>query len=164
MAQHGVALHVFFLLAETIWGGQGYPCLYKCRHQSALHLLSHSSTFATTTEKFPKALYGCEAATVNEAALRGLQNDVKSVMGPRSPLASNNMVSTLLSNGPDLDPEVNILQLRLTMIRRMVIKRDNTKTKIYKLLKHYTNKQHIGTYRNNAQLAQLQPAPLPHQA
>ena len=108
------------------------------------------------------ALYGCEAATVNEAALRGLQNAIKEVMGPKSPLAANNMVFTLLSNGTDLDPEVNILQRRLTMIRRMAIKRNDTRDKIYKLLKHYTNKQHIGTFHNDAQLPKLTPAPPPH--
>jgi len=70
----------------------------------------------------PLALYGSEAASVNEAVFQQLRATIAEVIGPRSAKTCNDLVFVFTDSAKDLDPSAHLLYNRVSAIRRVVTK------------------------------------------
>ena len=85
----------------------------------------------------PMALYGCEAAHINEAVFEQLKAAIAKVIGPKSAKASTDIVFEFNITSTDLDPSVHVLYLRVASIRRIIAKHDGAQTMIARIIVDY---------------------------
>ncbi len=75
------------------------------------------------TATLPFGLYGCEGAHANETYVGKLTTGISNATGPRSALHANTVRCNLKGPKETTDPELNIWQRRVVLLRRMVARR-----------------------------------------
>ena len=70
----------------------------------------------------PMALYGCEAAHINDAVFQRMRSAIAEAIGPRSAKACTDLVFEFSTTSKDIDPAVHVLYNRTSALRRVVTK------------------------------------------
>lgn len=112
---------------------------------------------AIRTYAHTKALYGCETARPDEAALGKYTNRILDVMTYNGGIRSADLVFNIGSRGDDLDPNIEILVRRVAALRRLIAKDTELKSILDDTLSIVTKNHYPGTYHSDCILADLQP-------
>ena len=83
-------------------------------------------TVAIRGKMIPKALYGCETSPINETAMRMLRTAFANCITFVTTRRSIDLTFVMASIGTDLDPDVDVMTRRMTMLRRMMAKDPRT--------------------------------------
>ncbi len=111
-----------------------------------------------------KALYGIEAAPACGNTMAKLRHTIANTISTHTKFTAAPMVFTIASYGTDLDPEVEALTRRATMIRRMGAKHPEVKERIATITSLYQKQHHPGTLDQHGEIRSTMPAPPPGHA
>ena len=92
-----------------------------------LPILYKNKAHCIRTKALAKALYGCEASLLHPSDQMTLTTAIKQAISKTSAHKSADLTFATSSHGADLDPETNVLTRRITMLRRMLVKRPRLK-------------------------------------
>ena len=108
-----------------------------------------------------KALYGIEASPACENAMARLRHAIASTIGPHTKFTAAPLAYTISSYGNDLDPLIEELTRRVTMLRRMFAKHPETIPRVTAIIQLYQQRDHPGTLTTSGELRSTDPAPPP---
>ena len=74
-------------------------------------------TAAIRGEMIPKALYGCEVASVCNKTIHRLGSAILKMINPSDAMRSRDFTFVTCSRGTDVDPDANILLRRIMALR-----------------------------------------------
>jgi hypothetical protein len=103
-------------------------------------------------------LYGVESTYVNDQVLGSFRAAVLDAVGPHTPQRCGALVFKNSSFGADLDPDVNVLLLRVVGIRRYVEKCERGRAHFKAIHDRYIQEKFVGI-AEGSDLAGLEPAP-----
>ena len=102
-------------------------------------------TAVIRTKMLPKALYGCETAPINEAAMRTFRSEVADAAAYTTKRRSLDLTFTTSSHGTDIDPEIEVYVRRVTSFKRAIVISDFNGKMIDTILGIYREKHEPGT-------------------
>ena len=73
------------------------------------------------------ALYGCESSPVSEQALAKYRTAVADTITKTTSKRSSNLTFSSSSEGPDIDPDVEVVCRRVKALRRYLVKEERAK-------------------------------------
>ncbi len=98
------------------------------------------------TNILPAALYGSEVAEGSKKAMQALRASIANAIGPRSVRRSPAMTFESCSGkGKDLDPMVQRLVRKVTLLRRTIAKHEEVGGKVKTILQKYAKRRMAGT-------------------
>ena len=83
------------------------------------------------------ALYGCEAAQINNSVFQQLRASIANVIGPMSAKSSIDLVFEFSSTSLDLDPEAYVLYQRASSLGRIMAKYNGFQNTVSNILVEY---------------------------
>jgi hypothetical protein len=93
------------------------------------------------TKMLPKALYGCETAPINEAAMRTLRSEVADAVAYTTKRRSLDLTYTTSSHGTDSDPDIEVYVRRVTSFKRAIVTNECNRKMIDTILEIYREKR-----------------------
>ena len=97
------------------------------------------------TKAMAKGLYGCEASLLHPADQMAFTTAIKQAISKTATHKSADLTFATSSHGCDLDPETTVLTRRVTMLRRMLVKRPRRQTQAIRILQEYIDADFTGT-------------------
>ena len=113
------------------------------------------------TKALAKALYGCEASLLHPADQMTLTTAVKQAISKTAVHKAADLTFATSSYGSDLDPETVVLIRRVTMLRRMLVKRPRRIKQTATILQEYIDLEYTGTKIEKVRDNTVEVAPLP---
>ena len=98
----------------------------------------------------PAALYGSEVAEASKKSMGKLRAAIEDTIGPRGTKRSTALTFEVCSGmGKDLDPTVQKLVRNVALIKRMMAKHEDVKSKVEEAIRRYTKRRMRGTVLDN---------------
>ena len=97
------------------------------------------------TKALAKVLHGCEASLLHPADQMTLTTAVKQAISKTAAHKAADLTFATSSYGSDLDPEAVVLIRRVTMLRRMLVKRPRRIKQTASILQEYIEQVRDGT-------------------
>ena len=113
------------------------------------------------TKALAKALYGCEASLLHPSDQMVLTTAIKQAISKEAKHTSVDLTFITSSGHTDIDPETVTLIRRVTMLRRMLIKRPRRMAQVLKILHEYKIMDYMGTDVESIHKGMATIAPMP---